>query len=211
VTVDFIRGGRALVSLFSVVVAGLLAYVLGEVALPSGDKCHGTSITVWSSTEPGKARVDPADGVVQRAAREYSCVTVVPISSGFAEQAIAGPGHPAELPDVWLPTHSFWNSMLGEEARYDDSLGSIATSRMRLYVKSGSPLDTALGGSSSVTWRDLAAQATAGRLDLLKENALNSTSGAMATILAFEAASWTPSRRPSSGRWRRTRARSSTT
>ncbi|MBU2664810.1 VWA domain-containing protein [Actinoplanes bogorensis] len=187
-TVDFLRGGRALVSLFSVVVAGLLAYVLGEVALPSGDKCHGTSIIVWSSTEPGKARTDPPNGVVQRAAREYSCVTVVPISSGFAEQAIAGSANPAELPDVWLPTHSFWNAMLADETRYDESLGSFASSRMRLYVKSGSPLDSALGGSGSVTWNDLAKQATDGRLDLLKENALNSTSGAMATILAFEAA-----------------------
>nr|WP_236045586.1 vWA domain-containing protein [Actinoplanes ovalisporus] len=191
---DSYLGGRLIAGAFSVLVAGILASVLGVVVLPGGDKCHDTSIIVWSSTEPGLARADPDSGLgaLQRAAQQYSCITVKAISSGFAQQAIADAlerGSMAELPDVWLPTHSFWNSLLDEHTgRFDDSLGSFTSSRMRLYVKFNTPLATELGGRGSVTWRDLAGQASAGRLDLVKENALNSTSGAMATILAFEAA-----------------------
>ncbi|GID30675.1 extracellular solute-binding protein [Paractinoplanes brasiliensis] len=188
------RGGRVLADLVGGLIALIVVYGVGQVALPSGDRCHGTSITVWSSTEPGKARADTTAelGVLQRAAEEYGCVEVVPKSSGFAQQEIADAlnhDNNSRLPDVWLPTHSFWNELLNEhDGRYDDSLGSVTTSRMRLYVKSGTPLATSLGSASSVGWKALAERARAGELDLVKENALNSTSGAMTTILAFEAA-----------------------
>ncbi len=195
---DSYRGARFLANAVSGLMVLIVGYVAWQFVLPSGDKCHGTSLTVWSSTEPGMARAVPAGGddedlgVLQKAAKEYPCIDIVPISSGFAQQAIqssVGHNNVADLPDVWLPTHSFWNSLLEEgKGRYDDSLGSFTTSRMKLYVKSGSPFNSELGGAQSVTWRELAAQATAGRLTLVKENALNSTSGAMATILAFEAA-----------------------
>ncbi|MGK5682929.1 vWA domain-containing protein [Actinoplanes sp. URMC 104] len=197
-SMDPVRGGRYLADLVGVLVGAIVVYGLGQLVLPSGDPCHGTSITVWSSTEPGLARPIPATGddgrlgVLQQAARTYGCVDVVPISSGYAQQAIAGSldrDDVTDLPDVWLPTDSFWNSLLDQgRGRYDDSLGSFTTSTMRLYVKVGSPLAAELGGAGSTTWHALAEQAAAGRLGLVKENALNSTSGAMATILAFEAA-----------------------
>ncbi|GAB2578909.1 hypothetical protein Aab01nite_08710 [Paractinoplanes abujensis] len=189
---DANRGNRLLASILSFVLGVGVAIVLGHYFLPATNKCHGTELTVWSSTEPGLARADTSAGLgrLQEAAQQYGCISVVALSSGFAQQRIATSpaAGGADLPDVWLPTHSFWNALLERGDRYDDSLGSFTTSKMRLYVKFGTPLASALSGSGSVAWRDLATQAAAGRLDLVKENALNSTSGAMATILAFEAA-----------------------
>jgi hypothetical protein len=192
-----LRGGRLVADLVGLLTAIIVVYGAGQLLLPAGNSCRGTSITVWSSTEPGMARPvsgnEPDDelGVVQRAAKQYSCVTVVPKSSGIAQQEIKeslSRGDVTGLPDVWLPTHSFWNALLDPGGRYSEQLGSFTTSRMRLYVKFNSALYAQLGGVGSVTWTELVDQARAGRLGLVKENALNSTSGAMATILAYEAA-----------------------
>lgn len=197
-----LRGGRVVAALAGLLALAVVGYALGrarpgadQAFRPAAERCHGTTLRVWSSTEPGLARAVPTTGepgVLQRVAKALTCVEVVAVGSEQARGYIMGLPENDEadkLPDVWLPAHSFWNTLVGPDyGQYSDELGSFASSRLKLYVKIGSPLDAALGDAGSTTWRKLAEQARAGRLNLVKQNTLASTSGALATILASEAA-----------------------
>jgi hypothetical protein len=185
-------GGRHLAADMIAFLAGLVTLLaMMQTLQPASDSCADSSVTVWSSIEPGKASETDSTGVVQQAAADVPCVRVVAKGSGLAAAALESSGWSERQgePDAWLPTDSLWARRLGARAKIRARpLGSVASSRMQVVVGKSLVADLGWTRRSHVSWSDLQAAARAGRLRVVKENAINSTSGAMATLLAYEAA-----------------------
>lgn len=179
------------------VLAGLVAIVICLVAVPgrSHDPCHGTQLNVLSSVEPGKYRTDPLHpGVIQEVAETFGgCIRVDGLTSGTAESSLekgwaqSGSSDPH---DVWLPSDSLWLNLLNTRlpaAHRAENLGSIASSTMVIAVTKSKAAALGWTAANPPGWAQIRLAARSGQLGLIKENARNSTSGALATLLAFRA------------------------
>jgi hypothetical protein len=182
--------------------AGTLLVLAGLVANPPApgrvDPCGGAMLEVVSSTEPGKFSVDPQGqltGVVHDVAALFgACIKVRAVISGFEEQALETEwaGHAGQdTPDVWLPAESLWLSLLKRRLPDDvpkpTRLPDIASSSMVLAIDPATAQELGWSEKNPPTWEMVRQATRSGRLRLLKENATNSSSGALATLLAFRA------------------------
>jgi hypothetical protein len=182
--------------------AGVLVLLAGLAANPVHpkgiDPCGGATLQVVSSNEPGKYHVDPQSrptGVVHDvAARFGTCIKVRAVSSGVEEQVLETEwaGHAGQdTPEVWLPADSLWANLL--DRRLPDGgprptpLLGIASSPMTVAVTHDKARELGWSEGNLPTWGMVRQAARSGRLRLLKENATNSTSGALATLLAYRA------------------------
>jgi hypothetical protein len=180
--------------------AGALVMLAGLVVHPPQrpDPCDGATLQAVSSNEPGKYYVDPQGrqtGVVYEvAARFGACITVRAVSSGIEERALETEwaGHAGQdTPDVWLPADDLWANLLDQRlppgAPRPARLTGIASSSMALAIDPGTAQGLGWSEKNPPSWKMIREAARSGALRLLKENATNSTSGALATLLAHRA------------------------
>ncbi|MFG1922727.1 substrate-binding domain-containing protein [Cryptosporangium sp. NPDC048952] len=184
------------------VLAGSVVILAAWILVPtkSANLCGGSAILqVWSSIEPGKytgKRQRP--GAVEAVARSIgTCVRVEGKSSGLAEKELEDlwGGAPGDAPDVWLPSDSLWVNLLNSSLPASERVRigrSLASSRMVIAVTKDRAAALGWTPTEPPTWSDIRDAVAEQRLLLIKENARDSTSGAMSTLLAYRAGSTRP-------------------